>query len=107
GGRASMPGAPHILIAHDHDLLRALLPQLVARIYPRATVTVVANSSDALDAYRQYGADLVIVNEQIVGMSGTKLIRALRAHEATDALTMISSDRVVKAEALSKAQITS
>jgi DNA-binding response OmpR family regulator len=95
-----MPGAPHILIAHDHDLLRAFLPQLVARIYPPAAVTVVADGLALLDTYRQYGADLVIISEQIVGMRGTDLICALRAHQAACPILMISSDEAIKFEAL-------
>jgi CheY-like chemotaxis protein len=95
-----MPGAPHILVAHSHDLVRALLPQLIARIYPPATVMVVTNGRDALDAYRRYGADLVILNELLAGMRGTELIRALRTHQATCPILMITSDNRVEAELL-------
>jgi two-component system response regulator RegX3 len=95
-----MSSAPHILIAHTHDQVRALLAQLIARIHPPATVTVVTNSADALDAYRQHGADLVIVNERMAGMHGTYLIRALREHQATCLILMISSDYRVETTAL-------
>jgi DNA-binding NarL/FixJ family response regulator len=95
-----MPSAPHILIAHTHDLVRALLVQLIARIYPPATVTIVANGPDAVDAYRQYGADLVILNERMGDMRGIDLIQALRVHQATCPILMISSDGVVETTVL-------
>jgi two-component system, OmpR family, response regulator RegX3 len=95
-----LPSAPHILIAHAHNMVRALLPQLIARIYPPATVTVVTNGPDALEAYRQSGADLVIINQRMAGMRGTDLIRALRAHQATCPILLISSDEAAEATIL-------
>jgi two-component system, OmpR family, response regulator MtrA len=95
-----MPAAPHILIAHDHDLVRTLLVQLVAQIYPSATITAVTNGAEALNAYRQYGADLVITNDRMAGMRGVNLVMALRADQAPCPIPMVSSDDTLEAAVL-------
>jgi CheY-like chemotaxis protein len=95
-----MPTVPHILIAHDHDLVRKLLAQLVAQIYPSATITAVTNGAEALNTFTQDGIDLLITNGHMPGMGGADLIRALRAQQATCPIVMVSSDTSIEAAAL-------
>ena len=95
-----MPIAPHILIAHDHDLMRILLIQLVAQIYPSATITAVTNGVEALVAFAQHGADLLITDGHMPSLGGADLIRALRAQQATCPILMVSSDRSFETAAL-------
>jgi CheY-like chemotaxis protein len=95
-----MPTAPHILIAHDHDLMRILLVQLVTQIYPSATITAVTNGVEALAAFMQHGADLVVTDSHMPGMAGADLIRALRAQQAMCPILVVSSDRSLEAAAL-------
>jgi DNA-binding NarL/FixJ family response regulator len=95
-----MSTALRILIAHDHDLTRILLIQLIAQTYPSATITAATNGTEALAAFAQYGADLLITNGRMPGMGGADLIRALRAQPATCPILMVSSDRSLEAAAL-------
>jgi CheY-like chemotaxis protein len=95
-----MPTTPHILIAHDHGLLRSLLVQLVAQIYSSATITAVTNGAEALNATTQHDTDLLITDNHMPGMSGADLIGALRAQQATCPILMVSSDSSLEAAAL-------
>jgi CheY-like chemotaxis protein len=95
-----MPVAPHILIAHDHDIMRTLLVQMVVQIYPLATITAVPNGTEALNGYLQHGADLLITNNRMPGLDGADLIRALRARQAICPILMVSTDITIEAMAI-------
>jgi len=95
-----MPPLPHILIAEDHDNVRALLARVVIRTYPAVTITTVVNGALALDAYRAHGADLLITNHNMPVMSGIDLIRVLHALQASIPILMVSSDPTIELSAL-------
>ncbi len=91
-----MPASPHVIIADDHDAVRALVARIVVRIYPSVRLVAVTNGAEALDAYNQRGADLVITNQDMPVLRGLDLIRALRAQQATIPILMLSSDPKVE-----------
>ncbi len=97
-----MPSAPHILIAEDHAAVRALITTIVTRMYPACEITVVTNGADALAAYRQHGADLVITDYMMPIMTGLALVQTLRAQQSTIPILVVSMNIAI-AEAVVKA----
>jgi two-component system, chemotaxis family, chemotaxis protein CheY len=95
-----MPGSPRVIIADDHDAVRGLLARLVVRQYPSVTIVAVANGAEALDSYRQHGADLVITNQDMPVLDGLDLIRALRSSPPRVPILMVSSNPAIEAQAL-------
>src|SRR3954471_7153310 len=87
-----MPSAPHILISEDYAAVRNLLTTIVARMYPTGTITPVATSIQALAAYDQHGADIVITNVKQPIMRGLALIQTLRDQQASLPILAISMD---------------
>lgn len=85
-----MPSAPHILIAEDHAAVRDLLTTIVARTYPTCTITAVANGAEALAAFDERGADLLITDYEMPIMAGLALIEALRAQQTTIPILVVS-----------------
>lgn len=90
----------HVLIADDTDAVRALLARIVAKTYPIATISTVADGAQALLIYNQRGADLLITNAHMPGLDGPGLIRALRAQQASLPILMLSSDTAMAAVAM-------
>ena len=95
-----MPRPYHILIAEHNDAVRDLLVRIIAKIYPTATVSAVADGAQALQIYTQRAADLVIVNVSVPLLSGLALVRMLRAQRVTTRIMLISSDSTMAPIAL-------
>ncbi len=87
-----MPRPYHILIAENTDAMRGLLARIVAKIYPAVTISAVADGAQALQIYRQRGADLVIANASMPLLNGLDLVRTLRAQHVTIPIVLLSSD---------------
>jgi CheY-like chemotaxis protein len=89
-----MPYHPHILIAEDQAAVRELITTIVARIYPTCTITAVATGAEALAVYQEHGADVLITDYAMPGMTGLALsqAQALRASQATLPILVISMD---------------
>jgi CheY-like chemotaxis protein len=85
-----MPYHPHILIAEDQAAVRELITTIVARIYPTCTITAVATGAEALAVYQEHGADVLITDYAMPGMTGLALSQALRASQATLPILVIS-----------------
>jgi CheY-like chemotaxis protein len=93
--RPCMPSAPHILIVEDHAAVRELLTTIVARMYPTCTLTAVASGVEALAVYHARGADLVITDYAMPGMTGLALVQTLRAQQATIPILVISMNTAI------------
>jgi CheY-like chemotaxis protein len=85
-----MPSFPHILIAEDDAAVRDLFTTIVARTYPKGTITAVANGAEALVEYQTYGANLLITDYEMPIMSGLALTQALRARQAIIPILVVS-----------------
>jgi len=94
-----MSAAYHVIIADDDAVIRALLARVVAHTYPTVTITVVPDGLDALVAYQQYGADLVITNFDMPVLSGLSLIERLRAISDTLPIIMVSANPLIEPQA--------
>ena len=81
----------HFIIADDEADMLYLLTRVVARAYPSATITAVDNGQDALTAFGQTGADMLIVDYVMPGMDGITLVRILRSRNITTPVIVISS----------------
>ena len=74
-----MHHAYRIIIAEDDAALASLLVRLILRRYPTAEIQAFGKGQDALDAYDQAGADLLLVNHGMPVMDGPTMIQILRA----------------------------
>jgi two-component system chemotaxis response regulator CheY len=96
-----MPRSYHIIIADDDDNVRALIARVVVRTYPSVRVSAVGNGLDVLQVYDQHGADLIITNNNMPGMSGLSLVEALRVlRQATLPIIMVSATTTLEHQAV-------
>jgi two-component system chemotaxis response regulator CheY len=96
-----MPLPYHIIIADDDDNLRALMARVVVRTYPSVRISAVGNGLDALQMYDQHGADLIITNNNMPGMSGLSLVETLRVlRQATLPIIMVSATTTLERQAV-------
>ncbi len=70
-----------VLIADDEESLRRVLGILLKK--EGYEVAAVANGSEALAAFQKEAFDVVLTDIKMPGMSGIDLLRALRAHDPT------------------------
>jgi len=67
-----------IIIVEDEPALAELLVRLIMRHYPTALVTTFWSGQEALEAYTQQGADLLMVDRGVPGMDGLAMTQMLR-----------------------------
>jgi CheY-like chemotaxis protein len=87
-----MQAVYRMIIAHGDATLASLLTRLILRRYPTAVVQAFGNGRDALAAYEQGEDDLLFVNHRMPGMSGTTMIRMLRARGDSVPIIGMSGD---------------
>jgi two-component system chemotaxis response regulator CheY len=87
-----MPNDPQIVVVDDDDVLRDIVVRLACETLPRANISSLPNGREALDRIKSHGADLVITNFRMPGMSGHDLVRELRAREFVAPVIMVSGD---------------
>jgi two-component system response regulator MprA len=92
--------ARHIIIADDNDGVRAYLARVVVRTYPSLHLVAVKDGAEALLAFGQRPADLLITNTQMPILSGIDLVRALRAQQIMIPILMVSANPAVEPAAL-------
>ncbi len=67
-----------IIIVEDEPTLAELLVRLIMRHYPTAQVTTFWSGQEALEAYTQQGADLLMIDRGVPGMDGLAMTQLLR-----------------------------
>jgi FixJ family two-component response regulator len=82
----------------DADAL-FLLQRMVQELYPHSSVSTFSNAEDALAHIRNTGTDILITNHGMGEMTGTELIRTLRAQKVEVPIVMISGNPEVRKEA--------
>ena len=92
--------AYHVIIADDSDAVRAMLVQIIGRIYPTATISPAPDGAEALRVYRQHGADLLITDQDMPRLRGLDLVSLLRAQQVAIPIIMLSSDPSIQAQAV-------
>ena len=86
-------------IADDDADALFLLHRMIEQLYPNSSISMFSNAEDALAHIRDTGTDLLITNHGMGEMTGTDLIRKLRAQKVEVPIIMISGDPQVRKEA--------
>jgi CheY-like chemotaxis protein len=90
----------HVIIAEDDAGIGAIIARVVARTYPGASISTLTNGLDALLLYDQRGADLLITNHDMPGLSGLSLVEMLRVvRQASLPIIMVSADASIQQRA--------
>lgn len=86
-----------VLIVEDDPTSGALLTQLVRRLWPPASVVLEANALSGIAAWQRAGADLVLLDWELPGMSGIEVLKQIRRSGQPVRCVMISghADREV------------
>ena len=88
-----------ITLADDDEEALFLLHRMIERLYPHSSVSMFSNAEDALAHIRNMGTDILITNHGMGKMTGTEMIRILRAQKVEIPIVMLSGDPAVRKEA--------
>jgi DNA-binding NtrC family response regulator len=91
--------ARRITIADDDADALFLLNRLLERLCPQSSIAMFSNAEDALAHIRDTGTDILITNHGMGKMTGTDLIRTLRAQKVEIPIVMVSGNPEVRKEA--------
>src|SRR5262249_23147868 len=86
-------------IADDDPDALFLLNRMLENLYPHSSISMFSNAEDALAHIRDTGTDLLITNHGMGKMTGTDLIRLLRAQKVEVPIIMVSGNPEVREEA--------
>ena len=87
------------LVDDDPDSL-FLLHRMLLRLYPKSSIATFSNAEDALAHILGPGTEFLITSQFMREMTGTQLICELRLSQWTIPIIMISSNPLVKHEAI-------
>jgi CheY-like chemotaxis protein len=79
-----------VLVIEDDASTGALLVQLVKRLWSQVTVTLEADALSGLEQWRTNGADLILLDWGLPGMSGVEVLRQIRRSDTQVKCVMIS-----------------
>jgi DNA-binding response OmpR family regulator len=91
--------AHRFTIAEDDVDALFLLNRMIQQLYPDSSISTFTNAEDALAHIRDVGTDMVITNHGMGEMTGTEMIRLLRAQKVEVPIIMISGNPQVRQEA--------
>lgn len=86
-----MPELHHIIMAEYDPHLRHIYADLLSRVCPQARLLVAADATEAMALYAHGGADLLIIDQDLPGISGTALVQTLHAIGVTIPMVIVSS----------------
>jgi DNA-binding NtrC family response regulator len=86
-------------IADDDPDALFLLNRMLEKLYPHSSISMFSNAEDALAHIRDTGTDILITNHGMGKMTGTDLIRLLRAQKVEVPIIMVSGNPAVRKEA--------
>ena len=72
---------------------------MIEKMYPHSSISSFSNAEDALAHIRDTGTDMLITNHGMGQMTGTELIKILRAQKVEIPIVMISGNPEVRKEA--------
>ena len=85
-----------VLIADDHAIVREGLKQLFALDDRIVVAGEAANGAQVLDALREGGVDLILLDMTMPGVSGVSLISRIRAQEGAPPILVLSMHNEVQ-----------
>lgn len=80
----------HVLVVDDEESYRESLQFLLAR--EGFHVTTAATGPDAVDTFRRHGADIVLLDLMLPGMSGAEVFRTIREHSEVPIIMVTAKD---------------
>ena len=86
-------------IADDDADALFLLNRMIEQMYPQSSISMFSNAEDALAHIRDTGTDILITNHGMGELTGTDLIRTLRAQKVEIPIIMVSGNPEVRKEA--------
>jgi DNA-binding NarL/FixJ family response regulator len=86
----SASGVIRVFIVEDHPVMRKMLAEIVERVGGTSVTGVAGSAEEALLSIPASGADLVLVDLSLPGMSGVDLVRELRRVLPETACLMVS-----------------
>jgi putative two-component system response regulator len=92
--------AHRITLVDDDPESLSLLQRMLLRLYPKSSIATFSNAEDALAHILDTGTEFLITSQFMREMTGTQLIVELRLRKWTIPIVMISSNSLVKREAL-------
>lgn len=90
----------HIILADDDACLRTVIAGYLQQSIPSATISQVADGHAAIAAYEAHGADVLVTDHTMPGMSGIALVAVLRARRVTIPIVVHSGNANLEDEAL-------
>ena len=90
----------YFTIADDDDNYLFLLHHQLVTAFPGKSIALFSSAEDAMSHVLNSGTKLVITDHTMGGLSGTDLIRDLRARDRGLPIIMVSGDRDAEEEAL-------
>ncbi len=97
---SKVAGNYHFIVAEDNPRDRFLIEHHLSTACPWAHISVFNNAEGALAHYRKHGADLVVTDHSMPGMSGADLVDTLRKLDPRLPIVMISSSPYGREEGL-------
>lgn len=99
GERYCLMSQHRFTLADDDADALFLLHRMIEQLYPNSSISMFSNAADALAHIRDTGTDILITNHGMGEMTGTDLIRTLRAQKVDIPIIMISGNPEVREEA--------
>jgi CheY-like chemotaxis protein len=91
----------HFIIVDDDKDVRYFIRRVIQRRFTRVEIGEASDGLEALRLFEHGGADLMVIDHNLPLLSGTDLVRELRARNTTIPIVMVSSFPAVRAEAMS------
>lgn len=94
----------NILVVEDNAVQGRIVERCLSERVEYDSLTVVRDAEDALDTLRNDASyDVLIIDWMLPGVSGIKLVRAIRSREAFDAMYIVMQTAKDRAEHLEEA----
>ncbi len=95
-----MHSHPQILLVNDDEDALFLLHRTILREFPAASVIDRRSAQDALTFLETQRVDAIITDNQMPGMDGLSMVRAIRARDGTTLILMLTGSDQMKVPAL-------
>ena len=99
-GRSMDRPRQHFIIVDDDKDVRYFIRRVIQRRFASVEIGEASDGVEALRLFEHGGADLMVIDHNLPLLSGTDLVRELRARNATLPIVMVSSFPAARDEAM-------